>query len=166
MGSLTTTKVAPSCPTLLKVMVYSRVSPGITSGAPGRLTLATVLDASSPGDRDAFVAGITSGYECYGVLLDCEEDFARYLGMQYHANALYYLFRRAGHSFAAVYAIGPCGRILTRKHLFTEDEIRDILWTFGPCLGGCDPYDLVCEIDPDRNEVKTMKGRVLSAVQL
>lgn len=136
---------------------------------PAHINLKRVLDAAYTAHlatraEKTFIAGLTSGYDCYGVLLDCEEDFARYLGMQYHANALYYLFRRAGHPFAAVYAIGPCERILTRKHLYTEDEIRDILWTFGPCLGGCDPYDLVYEIDPDMNEVKTMKGRVLSAV--
>ena len=138
---------------------------------PAHLNMKRVLDAVYIANlathaEKAFVAGATAGYDCYGVLLDYEEDFARYLGMQHYGNALYYLSRRVGHPFAAIYAVGPDERILTRKHLQSESEIRDILWTFGPCLGRCGPYDLVCEIDPGTSAVKTMKGRVCHAVQL
>lgn len=109
----------------------------------------------------SFRDGDVACYTCYGVAVHREADFARYIGIPYYSDALYYVLCRKGCAFAAVYALDINDNIVAKQYFYYESDIQDLLHTFGFCLGKCKPGDIVyaepaSNTDTDKNDA--MKG--------
>ena len=116
--------------------------------------------------EQSFFAGGTTDYVCYGVLVDYEDEVAEYMKMFHIGTALYYLYVRRDYRYAFVYAVNRDWRIIARRHLYSEKEIKNLLFTFKTRIARCAPGDIVCEIDAETNQTTIMKGSVLHVVQL
>lgn len=131
-----------------------------------RVVNAAYIKYLSSHAEQSFFAGSTTGYACYGVLVDYEDDLATYVKMFHIGTDLYYIYVREDYRYAVVYAVNRDGRIAARKHLYFEKTIKDMLLTFKTRIARCAPGDIVCEIDPDTSQATIMKGNVLHVVQL
>ena len=129
-----------------------------------RLVKSAYKNSLSTHAEKTFLRDSEEGHRCFGVLVDREEDFAKYLEMPFHPTAFYYIFCRVDYPFAAVFAVNPKGHIVEKKSLFQGEEINDILHTFGYCLGRCSPSDFVNKIAPEEKGVTILEGCVSHAV--